>query len=87
MILSNRDVFKSLDSGRLVIDPEPRPREPNPANPKDYFPYSSHPVDLTLGPEITVPTPGTYAYDLAQSSLPGAMALATFIESNSASTS
>lgn len=78
MILSNRELHEAIDSGRLAISPEPRPREPDPTNPDEYCPYDTHAVDLTLGSEITVPTKGTYAYDLMQ---PAPLAL--FIETNS----
>jgi dCTP deaminase len=66
MILSNVELHAALDCGRLVIKPEPRPREPDPTDPKLYCPYDTHSVDLTLGNEIVVPLPGTYAFDLTQ---------------------
>jgi dCTP deaminase len=80
MILSNRLVQEALDSGRLVIFPEPTPRRPNTSDPNAYCPYDTHAVDLTLGYEITVPITGTYAYDLTQTT-----PLAAFIRRNSIS--
>jgi dCTP deaminase len=78
MILSNLELFAALDSRRLIIDPEPKPRRPSVDDPDDYCPFDTHAVDLTLGTEITVPETGTYAYDLMQKK-----PLATFIERNS----
>jgi len=78
MILSNRGLFAALDTGRLVIDPQPAPRQLTVAHQGDYCPFDTHAVDLTLGSEITVPEPGTYAYDLMQPT-----PLAVFIERNS----
>ena len=78
MILSNVELFRALDAKRLVIDPEPSPRQLVVGSPDDYCPYDTHAVDLTLGREITVPEPGTYAYDLMQPT-----PLALFIERNS----
>ncbi len=78
MILSNVEVWKALDDKRLVINPEPSPRQLSVASAGDKCPYDTHAVDLTLGTEITVPETGTYAYDLMQST-----PLARFIERNS----
>lgn len=78
MILSNVELFAALDAGRIIIDPEPRPRLLAVGDPGDYCPYDTHAVDLTLGTEITVPEQGTYAYDLMQPT-----PLALFIERNS----
>jgi len=78
MILSNLELHAALDSKRLVITPEPTPRERNIADPDEYCPYDTHAVDLTLGSEIIVPEPGVYAYDLLQQT-----SLAVFIEKNS----
>ncbi|MBW8039893.1 MAG: dCTP deaminase [Planctomycetes bacterium] len=68
MLLSNLEIHKALDTGRLVIKPEPLPRT------KDigvkYCPYDTHTVDLRLGNELTIPKPGAYAYDfLAQGNI------------------
>lgn len=78
MILSNMELFRALDSRRLVLDPEPAPRQLVVGSPGDYCPYDTHAVDLALGSEITIPEPGTYAYDLMQPT-----PLALFIERNS----
>jgi len=67
MILSNLEIQKALDEGKLIIDPEPSPR--NPEHQK-YCPYNTTAVDLRLGHEISVPETGTFAYDLTS---PGAI--------------
>jgi len=64
MILSNVELHRALDDGRLVIDPEPGPRFPTIDEPD--CPYDTHSVDLRLAPEISVPGPGQFAYDLTQ---------------------
>src|SRR5579872_236127 len=64
MILSNVELYKALDAGRLVISSEPQPRF-LPAG-TGHCPYDTHSVDLRLGDEISVPQPGTYAYDHTQ---------------------
>lgn len=74
MILSNVEIQAALDSGRLVIAPEPNPRRPAEGQ---ESPYGTHSVDLTLAPEIVIPQPGPYSYDLMQ---PGN--LADFIARN-----
>jgi dCTP deaminase len=66
MILSNVELHRALDCGRLVIRPEPRPRAPDRADPRQYCPYDTHSVDLSLGDEIVIPEPGTYSFDLSQ---------------------
>ncbi|HEV8141341.1 MAG TPA: dCTP deaminase [Methylomirabilota bacterium] len=53
MILSNRGIQKALDEGRLVIEPEPLPREPVVGGPA--CPYDTTAVDLRLGRYISVP--------------------------------
>jgi len=60
MILSNLEIHKALDEGRLVIKPEPLPRKPTIGQ---DCPYDTHTVDLRLGNIITVPKSGSYAYD------------------------
>jgi dCTP deaminase len=52
MILSNDEIFKALDERRLIIDPEPSPRDPV-TNPGGEWPYSTSAVDLRLGDEIS----------------------------------
>jgi dCTP deaminase len=52
MILSNSALFEALDEKRLVIDPEPIPR--NPADdPNADWPYGTSAIDLRLGDEIS----------------------------------
>ena len=68
MLLSNLEIHKALDEGRLVIDPEPQPRIKEIG--VKYCPYDTHTVDLRLGNELTIPKPGAYAYDfLAQGNI------------------
>jgi dCTP deaminase len=76
MILCNAQIQVALDAGRLVIRPEPLPRQ---ALEGQYCPYDTHSVDLTLAPEISIPTPGPYCYDVMQ---PGT-SLAEFLSTNS----
>lgn len=63
MILSNLKIQEALDSGRLVIDPQPSPRQPKVGV---DCPYDTHSVDLRLRDEISVPQPGSFAYDLME---------------------
>ena len=65
MILSNIEIHRAIDEGRLVIEPEPMPRFKEVG--VKYCPYDSHTVDLRLSDEITVPKEGTYAYDFMAS--------------------
>ncbi len=60
MILSNDEIHKALDARRIVIDPEPGPRT---SHGPEECPYGNHSVDLRLGPVISVPGPGSFAYD------------------------
>jgi len=62
MILSNVEIHAALDSRRLIIDPEPSPRQGT-AGP---CPYSTHSVDLRLGAQLRVPLKGPYTFDLTQ---------------------
>lgn len=73
MILSNVEIFRALDDGRLCIDPEPRPRELDAPG----CPYNTTSVDLRLGPRLLIPNPGAYAYDLRQGGI------AEFLRANS----
>jgi len=50
MILSNVELHRALDDGRLVIDPEPAPRTPGES---DECPYQTTAVDLRLAEEIS----------------------------------
>ena len=61
MILSNLEIQKALDEGRLVIEPQPQPRKRGMMD--KYCPYDTHTVDLSLGSEITIPDAGACAYD------------------------
>jgi dCTP deaminase len=63
VILSNIEIQRAIDEGRLVIEPEPLPRRPVPGQ---YCPYDTHAVDLRLHAEITVPQPGPYHYDVTE---------------------
>ncbi len=49
MILSNVSIQEAIDSGALILDPEPLPRTPNGHG---DCPYQTSAVDLTLGEEI-----------------------------------
>ncbi|MEZ5308619.1 MAG: dCTP deaminase [Pyrinomonadaceae bacterium] len=51
MILSNIEIHRAIDEGRLVIDPEPLPRTPTLDN--DDCPYQTSAVDLRLANEIS----------------------------------
>lgn len=52
MILSNVEIHRALDEGRLVLTPEPAPRFPEQGK---ECPYQTSAVDLRLGNEILVP--------------------------------
>ena len=68
MLLSNLEIHKALDTGRLVIKPEPLPRTKEKG--VKNCPYDTHTVDLRLGNELTIPKPGAYSYDfLAQGNI------------------
>ena len=69
MILSNVELFKALDDGRIIIKPEPAPRRPSVSQP--HSPYDTHSVDLRLAPEISVPKDGQFVYDITK---PGSIA-------------
>src|SRR5579871_1505191 len=59
MILSNVEIQKALDDGRLMIKPEPLPRLPqlDEAMGEVKCAYDTTSVDLTLGDEIAVLEP------------------------------
>ncbi|MCU0914149.1 MAG: dCTP deaminase [Planctomycetes bacterium] len=63
VILSNIEIQRALDEGRLVIEPEPGPRRPEKGA---YCPYDTHAVDLRLHREIIVPQAGPYHYDVCE---------------------
>jgi len=75
MILSNLEIQKALDEGRLVINPVPEPLKKEHGK---YCPYDTHSVDLKLYSEITEPTDAPFVYDLTQSG-----SLAELISKNS----
>ncbi|MFO0762925.1 MAG: dCTP deaminase [Byssovorax sp.] len=54
MILSNSAIFAALDEKRLIIDPEPSPRDPAEASTgASEWPYSTTAVNLRLGDEVS----------------------------------
>ena len=63
MILSNLEIHKALDEGRLVIEPEPQPRMPSVEN--DKCPYGTHSVDLRLSEVIIIPGAGPFNIDFS----------------------
>jgi dCTP deaminase len=75
MILSNVEVQRALDEGRLVIEPQPQPRTPKPGV---NCPYDTHSVDLRLGNQIVIPRGGPFNFDLTRSG-----SIAQFISDNS----
>lgn len=69
MILSNCEIHKAIDEGKLVIDPEPLPRRPTLG--EIFCPYNTHSVDLKLHEQIRVPESGSFTIDLTR---PGSLA-------------
>lgn len=63
MILSNLEIQKALDDGRIVIDPQPLPRT---RKDTEYCPYDTCAVDLTLGTQIFVPKGGPFTIDITR---------------------
>ena len=63
MILSNIEMQKALDDGRLVIKPEPEPRFPVKGQ---KCPFDTHTVNLRLGNELSIPQGGPFSFDLMQ---------------------
>lgn len=61
MILSNLEIQRALDDGKLIIEPEPLPRTPVSEN--GYCPYDTHSVDLKLHPLISIPEGGSFIHD------------------------
>ena len=69
VILSNTEIQKAIDDGRLEILPEPQPRQPTPGDSRPC-PYDTTSVDLRLGDTISIPpTKGPFAYDLRKGGL------------------
>jgi dCTP deaminase len=60
VILSNVEIHRAIDEGRLRINPDPTPRHPAEAG----CPYNTTAVDLRLGRQLSIPKGGPYAYDL-----------------------
>lgn len=63
MILSNVEIHAALDSGNLIIEPQPTPRLPSD---DAHCPYNTHTVDLRLGSEISIPDSGPFVYDVTK---------------------
>ena len=61
MILSNVEMQKAMEEGRLVIDPQPQPLRPVEGR---ECPYDTHSVNLRLGQELAIPVSGPYSFDL-----------------------
>lgn len=72
MILSNVEIQKAIDEGRLIIDPDPQPRGCE----HPTCPYDTTAVDLHLGNAISIPRSGPFNYDLRESGI------ATFLSRN-----
>jgi dCTP deaminase len=75
MPLSYIEIHQALDSGRLILNPEPKPRTPTDGQ---ECPYNTHSVDLSLSPNISIPKEGPYNYDVSRKG-----SLADFISTNS----
>jgi dCTP deaminase len=67
LVLSNTGIQRALDEGRLVIKPDPQPRQPIVGGAP--CPYNTTAVDLRLGRHISVPRPGPFTFDLRQGGL------------------
>lgn len=55
MILSNVEIQKAIDEGRLIISPEPQPRD-----------YDTTAVNLHLAAALAIPKGGSFNYDLTK---------------------
>lgn len=53
MILSNAEIHKALDEQRLVIEPQPSPRQPTSDNPAVDCSYQTSSVDLRFADEVS----------------------------------
>ena len=68
MVLSNVEIHKALDSGSLIINPEPSPRFPTLDDPD--CPYDTTAVDLSLGIELAIPKGDKpFVFDLRKGSI------------------
>ena len=56
MILSNSSIFQALDDGRLIIEPEPTPRESKVGG--ESSPFGTTSVDLKLSNRLQIPKKG-----------------------------
>ena len=70
MILSNIEIQKAIDDGRLIITPDPQPRSPEYPD----CPYNTTAVDLHLADALAVPQPGPYTFDLRRKGIAGFLA-------------
>ena len=73
MILSNVEIHKAIDEGRLIIAPDPRPRNCEEIG----CPYDTTAVDLHLSSSLSIPSSGPFNYDLRRGGI------ATFLARNS----
>ncbi|HEU4510436.1 MAG TPA: dCTP deaminase [Pyrinomonadaceae bacterium] len=73
MILSNLEIQKAIDEGRVIITPDPQPRSAEYSN----CPYDTTAVDLHLAGALSVPRAGAFNYDVSQGEI------ATFLARNS----
>jgi dCTP deaminase len=55
MILSNVEIIKAIDDGRLIIDPKPQDRD-----------YDTTAVNLHLASGLAIPRGGSFNYDLTK---------------------
>lgn len=73
MILSNLEIHKAIDEGRLVITPDPQPRNSEEIG----CPYGTTAVDLHLSRSLAIPQSGPFAFDLRRGGI------ASFLTRNS----
>jgi dCTP deaminase len=73
MILSNVEIHKAIDEGRLIITPDPQPRNCE----ETGCPYDTTAVDLHLSKSLSVPKSGPFVFDLRKGGI------ATFLARNS----
>lgn len=75
MILSNTEIHKAIDEGRLIITPDPQPRNCEAPD----CPYDTTAVDLHLSKSLSIPKSGPYVFDLRK----GRGQIAKFLAENS----
>lgn len=63
MILSNVEIQKALDDGRLIIDPRPQPKS-----------YDTTAIDLHLSSSLSIPREGAFNYDLRRGGIAATLA-------------